>query len=51
MRRKAVDQHRELAAAVIEGRASEADEIAGRHFRLSEDLIRDLVRRAQREDV
>ena len=50
VRRKAIDQHQQLADAVIEGRADEAGEIAGRHFRLSEDLIRDLVRRAEQEE-
>ena len=49
VRRKAMDQHQRLAAAVIEGRADEAAEIAAGHFTLSENLIRDLVRRAQQE--
>lgn len=50
VRRKAVDQHRELARAVIDGRAEEAAGIAARHFTLSENLIRDLVRRAEEEE-
>jgi DNA-binding FadR family transcriptional regulator len=47
VRRKAVEQHQQLAAAVIEGRAADAAAIAAVHFTLSEGLIRDLVRRAE----
>lgn len=46
VRRIAVGQHRELVAAVAEGRADDAAEVAARHFLLSETLFRDLVARA-----
>lgn len=49
VRRIAMTEHHELAAAVITGRADAAAEIAARHFTLSENLIRDLVRRVQLE--
>lgn len=47
VRRTAIEQHKDLAAAVVEGRADDAATIAAGHFTLSENLIRDLVRRAQ----
>jgi GntR family transcriptional repressor for pyruvate dehydrogenase complex len=50
VRRKAIEQHRDLAAAVIDGRADDAARIAANHFTLSENLIRDLVRRTQDEE-
>lgn len=50
VRRTAIQQHQELVAAVIEGRADDAAEIAAIHFRLSEQLMRDLVERAEREE-
>ena len=46
VRRTAVVQHQELVAAIRERRADAAAEIAGRHFRLSETLIRELAARA-----
>ncbi len=46
VRRIAIGQHKELVAAVAEGRAKDASEIAARHFTLSENLFRDLVARA-----
>jgi GntR family transcriptional repressor for pyruvate dehydrogenase complex len=46
VRRKAIDQHRQLVAAVTEGKPDEAASIAAEHFRLSEGLIRNLVQRA-----
>ena len=45
VRRTALDQHVTLAQAVLDGRADVAASVAGYHFTLSEDLIRDLVRR------
>ncbi|THG30647.1 FadR/GntR family transcriptional regulator [Naasia lichenicola] len=49
VRRKAIVQHQELVAAVIGGDGELAADIAAHHFTLSEDLIRDLVARAQLE--
>jgi DNA-binding FadR family transcriptional regulator len=46
VRRKAIEQHGELVAAVAEGRADDAAEIAAMHFKLSEKLMRELVERA-----
>lgn len=46
VRRMAIEQHQQLAQAVIDGRALDAAAVAAVHFTLSEDLIRDLVRRA-----
>jgi DNA-binding GntR family transcriptional regulator len=46
-RRVAIGQHRELVAAVSEGRSDVAADIASRHFRLSEDIIRKLADRAR----
>lgn len=51
VRRKAIEQHRELVAAIVESRADDAADIAARHFTLSETLIRDLMSRAQRADT
>lgn len=50
VRRTAIDQHRQLVAAVTERRAEEAAAIAAHHFALSEGLIRGLVRRAKRDE-
>ena len=50
-RRIAILQHQQLVAAVAEGRADEAAEIAARHFTLSENLIRALADRAEHEDA
>lgn len=47
VRRIAMRQHQDLAAAVIEGRAEDAAAIAAVHFTLSETLIRALVERAE----
>jgi GntR family transcriptional repressor for pyruvate dehydrogenase complex len=49
-RRIAIGQHRELVAAVCEGRGDAAAAIAARHFTLSEALIRELVERAGHAD-
>ena len=49
-RRIAIVQHQELVAAVSEGRGDDAADIAARHFTLSENLIRELVERAEHED-
>lgn len=46
-RRTAMKQHRQLAQAVIDGQAEVAARIAGRHFKVSERLIRDLVSRVR----
>ncbi len=51
VRRIAIGQHKELAAAVAEGRAEDASEVAARHFLLSENLFRDLVARAAKESA
>lgn len=50
VRRMAIEQHRELAEAVLDGRADDAGDIAAAHFTLSENLIRQLVERAEHED-
>jgi DNA-binding GntR family transcriptional regulator len=46
-RRIAIGQHQELVAAVSESRSDVAADIASRHFRLSEDIIRGLADRAR----
>ncbi len=46
-RRTALGQHRELVAAVTEGRGEDAAAIAAVHFTISEKLIRQLVDRAE----
>ncbi|SLN61191.1 FadR/GntR family transcriptional regulator [Roseisalinus antarcticus] len=46
VRRRAIEQHKDLVSAVAEGRAEDAANIAAVHFTLSEMLIRDLVERA-----
>ncbi len=45
-RRTAIVQHQELVKAIAEARAEDASEIAARHFKLSENLIRKLAERA-----
>ncbi|MGW0632346.1 FadR/GntR family transcriptional regulator [Streptomyces sp. NPDC002758] len=45
LRQTALEQHGELARAVIEGRPPQAGETAARHFTLTESRIRDLVAR------
>lgn len=50
VRRIALDQHRELAAAVIEGRPKAAAKAAAEHFLLSETLIRNLAQRIRHDD-
>lgn len=47
VRRAAIEQHRRLSEAVIEGRSEEAAKIAAEHFAMSERLIRELIQRAQ----
>ena len=52
-RRGAAHRHRaaqQLVAAVVDGRGDDAAEIAARHFALSENLIRELVDRAEHDD-
>jgi GntR family transcriptional repressor for pyruvate dehydrogenase complex len=49
VRRTAIGQHTELVAAVTDGRGEEAAAIAATHFTLSENLIRQLVDRAEHE--
>ena len=49
VRRTAMIQHKQLVAAVEEGRADDAADIAATHFRLSENLMRALIERAGRE--
>ena len=49
-RRTAIGQHRDLVAAVTEGRAADAAGIAAVHFTISETLIRQLVDRAVTPD-
>ena len=48
-RRTAILQHQQLVAAIEEGRADDAAEIAARHFTLSENLIRQLAARAEHD--
>jgi GntR family transcriptional repressor for pyruvate dehydrogenase complex len=48
-RRIAIGQHQELVAAVSEGRGEDAAEIAAKHFVLSENLMRELVERAEQD--
>jgi GntR family transcriptional regulator, transcriptional repressor for pyruvate dehydrogenase complex len=48
-RRIAIGQHQELVAAVSEGRGDDAARIAAKHFMLSENLVRELVARAEHE--
>lgn len=48
-RRIAIGQHQELVAAVSEGRGDDAATIAAKHFVLSENLMRALVQRAEKE--
>lgn len=47
IRERAIGEHTELAAAVIDGRPEDAARIARRHFALTEDRLRELYRRAQ----
>lgn len=49
VRRAAILQHKELVEAVTTGNADAAADIAARHFTLSENLIRELVDRAEHE--
>ena len=49
-RRIAIFQHTDLVAAVTDGRGDDAAAIAATHFALSENLIRQLVDRAEHED-
>lgn len=49
VRRIAIGQHRDLVAAIVEGRTGDAGEIAANHFKLSENLFRDLIARAAGE--
>lgn len=50
VRRKAVEQHRQLVEAVTSHRGAEAADIAADHFTLSEGIIRGLVQRARAEE-
>ena len=49
-RRIAIGQHRDLVRAVSERRGDDAADIASRHFRLSENIIRELADRAKDSD-
>lgn len=49
VRRTALDQHLGLARAVVDGEPHVAAEVAGHHFTLSENLIRELVARVRDE--
>jgi DNA-binding GntR family transcriptional regulator len=49
VRRTALDQHLGLARAVMDGVPEVAAEVAGHHFTLSENLIRELVARVRDE--
>lgn len=51
VRRTAILQHRQLVEAVTGGHGDDAAAIAGRHFTLSENLIRELVARAEHDTV
>jgi GntR family transcriptional repressor for pyruvate dehydrogenase complex len=51
VRRAAILQHKELVEAVTTGNADAAADIAARHFTLSENLIRQLVERAEHETL
>jgi DNA-binding FadR family transcriptional regulator len=46
VRRIAIDQHRDLVAAIAERREHDAADVAAHHFVLSENLMRELVSRA-----
>ncbi len=48
-RRTAIGQHAELVDAIAQGRSDDAASIAGRHFAISEALIRKLADRAQHD--
>jgi DNA-binding FadR family transcriptional regulator len=45
IRARAVKDHTKLAEAVIAGRPAAAAQVAGRHFRLTETVLRELVSR------
>ena len=50
-RRTAIVQHTELVAAVTDGEGELASAIAAKHFAISENLIRQLVDRAEHDDA
>jgi len=50
VRATAIEQHQQLVEAVAEGRGDDAAGIAARHFDLSEQLIRRLVKRSEPAD-
>lgn len=50
-RRTAIVQHTELVAAVTDGEGELASAIAAKHFAISENLIRQLVDRAEHDDT
>lgn len=50
-RRTAIRQHQDLVAAITERRGDVAAAIAAVHFKLSEDLMRQLVNRARHDDA
>lgn len=50
VRHSALEQHKGLARAVVDGDAASAAEVAGRHFTLSENMIRDLVARVRQDE-
>lgn len=47
VRRTAIRQHQDLVAAIVERRGEDAGDIAAVHFKLSENLMRQLVNRAE----
>jgi DNA-binding FadR family transcriptional regulator len=50
LRALALEQHGQLAAAVLEGRAPDAERIAADHFGLTERALREVLKRAEAED-
>jgi GntR family transcriptional regulator, transcriptional repressor for pyruvate dehydrogenase complex len=47
IRAVAIDQHRELVQAVVDGRADDAAALAAEHFSLTEGALRRLLDRVQ----
>ena len=50
LREIALEQHAQLAAAVLERRGADAERIASEHFRLTERALRELLERARAEE-
>lgn len=49
IRRRAIGQHRDLVAAVVDGEEDLAATLATKHFRLTESAMRELLQRVQTE--